>query len=402
MSFYYKENNDETTQDLFNKKTIYRSDMIDRASSYSNLVNFNFGEKFFYGRVSRLFVPLQIQDPRLSLKAFKNAQQPSQAIKFVVDAFEALSAQFRKCAFTGKIASSDPYLSNLSVYKAYQSPNILYQAYRNTYFQTLAANFKADKLNVKNFDEFIIALERMLESPAYAIPFTRTAFMKSRRCPMNVSGLVVEIADLDPANDQDKIDSFVGSLNWEFYVNACRSYGFMVDQEVPWRLVADIGSSPMLEYAAPYGVAATDLVLNSIYEPTSYTYFPSFKYDLLRLYNLCKEQVIVELQTCGSKSVSSLVTPVSYTIEQIEAHYSELYFFQFYCKIRFWEDESPTSASEQEQLINDCIEIYRSGGIEKALYIFERIVNKPFDYRGSLSYISKEVDAKREAAFQEG
>ena len=32
----------------------------------------------------------------------------------------------------------------------------------------------------------------------------------------------------------EKINAFINSPNWEFYLNACRSHGFMVDQEMPW------------------------------------------------------------------------------------------------------------------------------------------------------------------------
>ena len=75
-----------------------------------------------------------------------------------------------------------------------------------------------------------------------------------------MSGLAVEIAAIDASNDDEKINLFTKSKNWEFYLNACRSYGFMVDQMAPWRLVADIGSSEMIKYARRYGMTATDTV----------------------------------------------------------------------------------------------------------------------------------------------
>jgi len=400
MSAYYRNKNKETTRELFNKKVIYKSELQSYGNSYSNITNFNFGEKFLYGRVSRLFVPIQIEGSQ-RLKSFKSVKNPSQGVNFVVDAFEALAAQFRKCAMTGKIDTTDPFLSNLVVYKAMQSPHRLYSAYRRIYFNALAATFKVDKLNVKNFDEYVEELSQLLERPTYSIPFTKPAYIKSRRCPINVSGLAVEIADLDPANDEGKITSFVESPNWEFYVNACRSYGFMIDEEMPWRLVADIGSSAMLEYAARYRLTRTDIVLDRVYSPSFITYFENFKYDLLQLYNTVTQTPIIEAVECGDKVISEVTIPTSYTAAQLDKRYSEMYFLKLYFKIRFWEDETKATKAQQEKLEFDCLEIYKTQGANRALYVFERIVNKPFDYRGSLSYISRQVAAMREASFEE-
>ena len=38
-------------------------------------------------------------------------------------------------------------------------------------------------------------------------------------------------------------------------------------------------------------------------------------------------------------------------------------------------------------MIDDALEVYKAGGVQKALTYLEVILNKPFDYRGSLTYI---------------
>ena len=89
--------------------------------------------------------------------------------------------------------------------------------------------------------------------------------MKNRRTPITITGLAIEIADVNAANDNAKMELFANSINWEFYLTAARSFGFMVDLDVPWRLVADIGSSVMLS-ASRYGASTTDDVLNQYFE----------------------------------------------------------------------------------------------------------------------------------------
>ena len=56
---------------------------------------------------------------------------------------------------------------------------------------------------------------------------------------------------------------------------------------------------------------------------------------------------------------------------------------------------------EKEMLIDDCLELYQHKSEWVALETFERILNKPFDYRGSLSYNVIQVDAMREAEIEQ-
>ena len=208
---------------------------------------------------------------------------------------------------------------------------------------------------------------------------------------MSVSGLVIEIAELKPDNDEDKIAKFVQSLNWEYFLNACRQYGFMVDQLIPWRIVADIGSPMMLEYSKKYGLTSTDMILQQPYEPAHIRYFKNFKNDLITFYNLSTENIVYEGILCDNGTSKMLQRrPVRYTPESIARKYSDLYFFKLYATIRFFEEESPFTEQERNFLIDDCIEIGRSD-MGAALYSFERILNKTFDYNGSLSYIKERI-----------
>ena len=78
---------------------------------------------------------------------------------------------------------------------------------------------------------------------------------------------------LDASNDDGKAQAFIDSNNWEFFVNAAATYGFMVDKNVPWRLVADIGSSPMIEYATRHRFFSTDEVLLFAYQKAHSSYY---------------------------------------------------------------------------------------------------------------------------------
>tara|TARA_B100000287_G_C20668686_1_gene792658 strand:+ start:221 stop:1420 length:1200 start_codon:yes stop_codon:yes gene_type:complete len=389
MSIFYVKNNSETAKEFFDKRMIYKTAVHN--PSYKSLVDFNFAEKQLYGRVSRHYVPIVHQNYMAELVGVtaENDAPPLQAINFVVEAFNKMKEQFDKCLMANTISQNERFLSTLKVYKAYESPRTLYGQHIQDYISAMSENLRADKDNILNFEQLVAKVMPMLESGARKHPFTLSAYMKSTYCPMSVSGLVIEIADLKPTNDDDKINFFTNSLNWEYFLNACEEYGFMVDQLVPWRIVADIGSPLMLDYAKNYGFNNTDMILKHGYKGAHTDYLQSFKAYMLQLYNEATEPVVYEAMPCANGgSMIRQRRRFPYTFDTLSKKYDDYYFFNLYARIRFFEEESPFSDQEKIHLVDDCIEIARFDMAE-ALDVFERIVNKTFDYRGSLSYISE-------------
>ena len=400
MSTFYAASNKESTADLYAKRIFYHTVLGSTALKYTNLVDFNFAEKYLYGRVNRMFVPIVLNQTILPLKVFNKSIAPQQtlsAVNFVVDAFNGLSLEFKRCVSTQQIASNDPFLSNLIVHKAFEDPERLYNQYLTNYYNTILTEFRRRNVQVKNFDEFVDEFEVLMEASAPLFPFTKPAYIKNRLCPLNCSGLVVEIANLNYANDEEKINQFVTSQNWEFYVNACQSYGFMVDRRIPWRLVADIGSAAMVKYASAYGLTSTTEILTTGYSLAHYSFALELRARLLNLYNKVKLTNFVEVTDCNGSPRWTTVVPRNYTNEELSTIYSPAYFLELYFKIRFLEEESVFKDFEKEMIIDDSIELYNFKGAAKCLEVFERILNKTFDYRGSLSYIREQMEAIKNA-----
>jgi len=395
MSRDYAKNNDENTKNLFNKRVAYKILLFQK--NYNNVVDFNFAEKFLYGRVNRFFIPIVVTNRILALKNFqkKNLQGDTrQGLNFVVDAFNALAQQFEKCSMTGQIDPNDPFLSSLRVFKAYEDPSYLYNQHIEMYFSVLSQEFQRSLIKVKNFEDFITNYFKMIAISVKRIPFTYPAFIKSRLCPITCNGVTIELADLNAANDDEKITQFLNSKNWEFFVNACNSYGFMIDLNTPWRIVADIASEAMQAYASQYGATTTDEILLLGYGYAQAGFYEKFKYQLLRLYNEVKVDKFLVTKQCGDKTISTFVEAESYTPQRLFKVFSDEYFLKIYFHLRFLEDESHFEEAAKMSLIDDCLEIYSNTGPINAINNFERILNKPFDYRGSLSYINTVAKAR--------
>jgi|6_EtaG_2_1085325.scaffolds.fasta_scaffold03553_2 hypothetical protein len=402
MSTRYAESNEESSKELFNKRAYYRG-QVKQVNNLSNIVDFNYGEKFWYGRVNQFWMPIRFKNGQfLKLKNFNktiNRTEGISGVNFVVDAFNAMATQFKKCAMAGKISSNQSFLSELTVFKGYEDPLRKYSEFLDFQNAALSRTFNNDGIKFEYFHEFVDALLLKLTKVVGAYPYTMPAYVKSKFCPITCSGLAIEIADLDPANDQEKISEFINNVNWDFYVNTCNDYGFMVDKFIPWRIVADIGAQQLLDnYARPYMISTTGAVIGLGYDLTHITYYRKFKFYLLNLYNRLKLRNYMVSEACPSgATITKIVTPVNYSIQKLTADYDEEYFLKLYFKIRFMEEQSHFEVHEQERLVDDTLELYQSGGLARALYDFERILNKPFDYRGSLSYYVKHMEARRAA-----
>ena len=385
MSKFYVEKENETALTLFEKRVIYEFESAN--TKYKNLVDFNLGEKFLYGRVKRNFIPMYFNNNFVQLKSFAptNAQgTPLSAINFVVDMFDRLRTQFDKCSAIGTINPDDPFLSSLRVFKAYENPVDLHNSFLQTYLNSLGLQLK--KTKYKSLQEFMINLEALLHDGTKLYPITFSGFVKSRFCPITVSGLAIEIADAEYFNDNRKIEEFVKSPNWEFYLNACRSYGFMVDKLIPWRLVADIGTSQCLEYSKAYDLDTTDSVLSLGYERTDLIFFKKLKFYLINLYNQ-NANTYAESYDCNGIAKTRYVEVKPINSKSFDAEISELQLLNFYFKLRIMEEESKMSVSQKAKLVKDCSELYFTKGLSASLNKFELILGKPFDKVGSLSYL---------------
>lgn len=397
MSTFYVEKNSENAKDLFYKRTIYHGNM--RALEKPNVVDFNFGEKFLYGRVNRQYIPmvLDFNNPNLTLLNYNStkAGEPIRGVNFVVDAFNEMVLQFAKCLANGQLNEKDKYLSSLTVHRAYTDPITLYGQHRHTYYDAIKKQLQGQNISILNFDDCIREVMPLIKKSGPEFPFTLSAFVKSSRCPINASGLAVEIADLKCDNDRKKVDEFLNSPNWEFYVNTCNSYGFMVDQNVPWRLVCDLASPTCL--AKNYNFDDLASILQFGYQPAPLLYFENFAGYLYQLYTLIKAPYGIEATECENGDMGTrIVDSITYTQKEFMAHYDEEYFLNLYFEIRLVEEKTNMNDAERKSIIEEALEFSRARSTPAAIIRFEQIINKPFDIVGSLSYNIKQQRLMKE------
>ena len=236
MASIFKESNEETADDLYNKSLIYLFEMNQYARKYSCVVDFAFAEKALYGKVDRDFLSIE---PRNITRFTKIPESEGRAgaaevIGFVAEAFQNLSRHFQRSVQIGAIRRTDPYLSNLKAFDGYVKPEIAYQEYVSTLIDAMTQVKEKKQIKIQNFDQFIDFFLDFSKEVGKRFPVTKTGFIRSRFNSLMNSGLAIEVTDIVYENDDEKIKSFINSPNFEYYLNACNSYGFMVDARAPW------------------------------------------------------------------------------------------------------------------------------------------------------------------------
>jgi len=396
MSRHYRSKNTESTAKLYYKNTLFVSRFMDQINT-PHVMDFNREEKLLFGRIDTYHMPIvALQDSLRSLEYY-NGSLPVKTLGFVSRAFTALAKHFKTAATRGQIDANDPYLGRLVAYKGYENPLTKYREYQNSWYYTLAKNIKDSQHKIVDFSDLTNSLKEQLinQNKLKRHPWTFPAFMKSRLCPISCSGLAIEIADVNSfpcSNDDKKIGAFYESPNWKFYVNACNQYGFMIDMNAPWRIVADIDSEAMKRFAA---VNATQLIIRRHYRYAYPESFNSFDSDLLRLYNLCKSDRYTEKTNCSESQVK-VILPKNYTLSQLQKEYSDEFFIELWLIFRFSEEESEFSKAKINMMTKSVISRYRSGKLDGGLFSFEKILNKPFDYVGSMTYNRKAAQLRED------
>ena len=393
----YAESNHDGTRQLFYKRLLYKERM--KAIGRPHIVDFYFGEKLLFGRVDRYYTPMILKSTNTVFNKFNTSMiatpdRSFAAVNFVADAFKDMLTSFQKAVMTKQIRPDDQFLSAPKVYKAFESPIVKYNDYSKKYHSALKTQFQKRNISVKNFSEFVTHMKNIIIESGEGVrryPFTMPAYIKSGLCPISVSGLAIEIADMECGNDDDKIARFVNSANWEFYLNTCNDNGFMIDMNAPWRIVADIDTPVMQARAAAYspGATSTTALISAFYRNGYGTYYANFKAILLKLYNEIRKPQFIEPVDCkNGTTINREVYSRVYTGDQLAEAFPEEYFLRLYCEIRLAEEESPYTEQQQKSLINEAVSLLHATDHRPAVFAFERILNKTFDYRGSISYIS--------------
>jgi len=217
--------------------------------------NFWFLENLFYGRIRDVAGQISIIAPKAKFLLNNKGTATSAPVKtldFVADAFSHMAIEHEKMRLNGDINADSDHLSKLKVHTGVSMGHADArgkQASINRLFISYDGLSEGRTDSVFSFDEFSPFFMDFLGTVLREMPITRSSRLIGKQSSPMSSGLCLEIAPLKHSEDADK-SKFMDDVNFKIYKVLAANSGFAIDKNAPWRLVADIASKQMLEFAS--------------------------------------------------------------------------------------------------------------------------------------------------------
>jgi len=393
---------------LFNRRYAFKIHMLKQnlALGVKNIVDFNTGEKMFYGRINYESLPIFLRENAslTSIKESSDAHRPARVLPFVADLFHEMVIVFRKAIAQNQIAANTRFLSDLRAYRGHQSAPAMYKEYQNLYLPRLGKKIKSLNPTFTTLDEFIPLLLSQYGATFATVPFTYSTYIRSRYSSIMSSGLAIEIADLEHFNDNKKLTDFVNSGNWSFFVTVCNNHGFMIDAHQPFRIVADLSSTIMRERAGFYGYSNVKVLFARQYRLGVAASLRLMIRDLLTTYKAATAgPPVVETVSCNGEIINRPIVTTKYTLKEAYELFSSEGLLMVYCHIKLAELRPTMDPIEKEKFLRDIRDLYTAyNKITIPLIYFEEIISKTFDSIGSFSYYKRTLYSKLDAMFESG
>ena len=247
-------NNALGSKEIFKQRTRYK-ELYPSGSGFPGSFSFWDGDNLYYGRVDQ---DKKVIFPNENyLKQIAGTKKTVFALNFVTDAFQDFQ-QFMKITIDKKFVSDEAITAPWFANKGWQDVHEAHHEGMTSAYTSFAGSYldlTGKHKIIKGPETFLDAFfNDYISNTIHDVPFTKTGFIRSKYSTPLMSGLCIEIDSYDHGSDYQKYDKFVNNINYRTYLLAAAKFGFMIDQDAPWRLVANIESSNMRSYISKYMV----------------------------------------------------------------------------------------------------------------------------------------------------
>ena len=271
----FKANNKlPSARDLFNNKKAYNDKAYE--GLYMNQVKKNtidlWEGKALYGKVN--FDGIAVFPNEYYLRQFRSTRKKETifGLNFVVDAFEAMRQYVakRKVELANNNFNLSPQESERltpTCVRSWDSPRRQYEAYFAQLYSIFYNNaLQRRKSQVFTFEDFMEAFYEFVDIITPDLPLTFSGWYTSLNAGHNLTGLTVDLFDIDPDDDLSKQRYFLNSQHFKLISSAAEQHGFLIDKNIPWRLVVNLNSKRMKKYMLRRGIPMTQEIRSDLFD----------------------------------------------------------------------------------------------------------------------------------------
>ncbi len=396
---FFATNDMSSAADLFYERSKYKALAFAESGSPA-IKDFWDHELIFYGRVDAqgsIVVPRKEK-----IRALPGGRTKSLfALDFVVDAFKDLKKNVYALQREGCLATENPdgtielYLASFEPVRAYKSPMKGYNSQlKRIYNSFLDLYMKGENqyTEVMNFEEFRQAFQYFVKHYLHGMPFNFSSLVISPFNSVLGTGLAIDIAELDAGEDPVKEEKFLDNSRLKLYQNLAQEYGFYIDKNVPWRLVADLGSATLKPYIMGRypEMSGIDSIFEEYYETATSQDFTLMRSQLIRFYNhfvTSRPHEMVPQRECSAKFKTIYREP-AVTQASLAESYSDADWMEMYAEFRNLESPITYPPNVVTQIIKNAKDLTNKVDTAKAIdyidYKFKGLTASP----GSTGYDS--------------
>ena len=249
LSSYSTAKNDVGARTFFVERKKYREEVFPD-DTIPNMID-TWGKDSFYGVLNTRGNGVIPNSSFFKSLQYGSKNQDFYALSFVADAFRDFADKMRELATKNIIFRESPW-ARPEVKKAVLFVENSYNEYMIDNLFTIfterhLARFGRDK-KVKDFNTFLAEMTDFQDLVlSFGGPLSLSGYVESGFTTVLNSGLAIEIGSDNYDDDYNK-SLVYGDANFQMAARIAEQYGFLIDRNIPWRLVANLGSKAMQEY----------------------------------------------------------------------------------------------------------------------------------------------------------
>lgn len=236
-------NGNLTSRASFVQETLYQTE------AYSNDLNIfeRAGLRYTgqqYGKLNDNFLSIIPRE-----QVLENTENNALLLNFVLDAYTAFDLNLQLLKQRGSIPKKSP-IFNFESQKFTNNINELYFSFFQREYQLFLEFVNENKYdkNITNFDSFLEVFLKFVDIRTPSVPLTKSSFLASKYVSKKINGLIIDLADEDPLDDSIKYNKFIKDLAFKCYLDIVSDSGFVVNQDQPWQIIANLDSTKMKFY----------------------------------------------------------------------------------------------------------------------------------------------------------
>lgn len=297
----------------------------------------------FYGLVDNKNRAIFPKDSLLYLNSNPNNISYLNMI-FVIDAFRDMKNYHEQFLTGNKFANNSSFYVNLSIQKGCVVLDEAYTSYFNSLFNIFLNTYLTDerKKLIKNFSSFIEFFISFIKLIAKTSPITRSSFIKSIYCDLAINGLIINFDTSALFSDtRKKADIYTSDPNFNSFLETAKRFGFLVDRNAPWRMIADLQSPVMRDYYNAYGFKTIDELLNIGYHVAYYSDLDVLKTIITSVWNVFTLEnpiYVNQKQGTGCINLFAQLSELSQiSVETFDKTYNQNWLIRLYMFIKYHE-----------------------------------------------------------------